>query len=105
MIITCPKCKIKFNVDESKIPSHGRKVQCSKCLYQWTAIGKPEISSSTGKIIFIILMLITSFLILFIGSVIVFGDTIPMPNFIFEWLKNTGITISEGELFGRSFKR
>lgn len=105
MIISCPKCKIKFRVTENKIPSHGRRVQCSQCSYQWKALGKAEISSSTGKIFFIFLFLIVSFLILFIGSVIIFGDKIPMPEFISTWLESIGIPITEGELFGRSYKR
>ncbi len=31
MIIECPNCHTKFNVDDSLIPQEGRKVKCSKC--------------------------------------------------------------------------
>lgn len=31
MIVTCPKCQAKFNLDESKIPPEGAWVRCGKC--------------------------------------------------------------------------
>lgn len=31
MIVTCPKCQAKFNLDETKIPPEGAWVRCSKC--------------------------------------------------------------------------
>ena len=52
MIISCPKCKVKFKINDNKIPSSGRLVQCSKCSHKWQALGKAEISSGTGKIIY-----------------------------------------------------
>ena len=35
MIINCPSCKKKFNIDESLIPSKGRNLQCGSCNYSW----------------------------------------------------------------------
>ena len=35
MIIGCPSCKKKFKIDDSLIPSNGRKVQCGSCNYSW----------------------------------------------------------------------
>lgn len=31
MIVTCPKCQAKFNLDETKLPPEGAWVRCSKC--------------------------------------------------------------------------
>lgn len=31
MIAACPKCKTRFKLDESKVPSAGVKLRCSKC--------------------------------------------------------------------------
>ena len=35
MIITCPSCKKKFNIDINLIPSEGRDLQCGSCDYTW----------------------------------------------------------------------
>ena len=35
MIITCPSCKKKFNIDINLIPSEGRDLQCGSCDYIW----------------------------------------------------------------------
>ena len=35
MIITCPSCDKKFNVDASLIPNEGRTLQCSFCKKKW----------------------------------------------------------------------
>ena len=35
MIITCPSCDKKFNVDASLIPNEGRMLQCSFCKRKW----------------------------------------------------------------------
>ena len=35
MIIDCPSCKKKFKIDDSLIPSKGRKLQCGSCNYSW----------------------------------------------------------------------
>ena len=35
MIVECPKCNKKFDLDESLIPSKGRLLQCGNCHYKW----------------------------------------------------------------------
>ena len=35
MIITCPNCKKKFNIDPSLVPSEGRNLQCGSCEHVW----------------------------------------------------------------------
>ena len=35
MIITCPSCKKKFNIDLNLIPSDGRDLQCGSCNHIW----------------------------------------------------------------------
>ena len=35
MIITCPSCNKKFNVDASLIPQKGRILQCGFCEHKW----------------------------------------------------------------------
>ena len=35
MIITCPNCNKKFNIDEKLIPKNGRLLQCSSCNHKW----------------------------------------------------------------------
>ena len=35
MIITCPNCNKKFNIDAKLIPEKGRLLQCSGCDHKW----------------------------------------------------------------------
>ena len=35
MIIECPKCNKKFQIDQNLIPSNGRKLQCGSCDHNW----------------------------------------------------------------------
>ena len=35
MIITCPNCYKKFNIDNSLIPDEGRDLQCGSCNHVW----------------------------------------------------------------------
>ena len=35
MIISCPNCNKKFNIDQKLIPETGRLLQCSSCNYKW----------------------------------------------------------------------
>ena len=35
MIITCPCCEKKYNVDENKIPKDGRVLKCGSCGQKW----------------------------------------------------------------------
>ena len=35
MIVSCPNCDKKFNIDEKLIPEKGRLLQCSNCNHKW----------------------------------------------------------------------
>ena len=35
MIITCPNCKKKFNIDRTLIPDDGRDLKCGSCDHVW----------------------------------------------------------------------
>ena len=35
MIISCPNCNKKFNIDQRLIPETGRLLQCSSCNHKW----------------------------------------------------------------------
>ena len=35
MIIDCPKCNKKFDIDQNLIPVDGRLLQCGACNYKW----------------------------------------------------------------------
>ncbi|MGN6516821.1 MAG: DUF3426 domain-containing protein [Rhizomicrobium sp.] len=35
MILTCPECATRYEVDGSKFPAEGRKVRCKKCGHVW----------------------------------------------------------------------
>ncbi len=35
MIITCPNCNKKFDIDSNLIPVNGRLLECSSCNHQW----------------------------------------------------------------------
>ena len=35
MIISCPECNKRFNIDQSLIPEDGRLLQCSNCMHKW----------------------------------------------------------------------
>ena len=35
MIISCPECSKRFNVDQNLIPKDGRLLQCSNCEHKW----------------------------------------------------------------------
>ena len=35
MIIACPNCKKKFEIDQKLIPSEGRMLQCGSCDHKW----------------------------------------------------------------------
>ena len=48
MIIECPKCQKKFELNESLIPETGRLLQCGKCGNKWHYI-KPEIANLSQK--------------------------------------------------------
>ena len=35
MIVTCPNCKKKFNIDTALIPEEGRDLKCGSCNHVW----------------------------------------------------------------------
>ncbi len=35
MVIGCPDCNKKFDIDENLIPANGRLLQCGSCNYKW----------------------------------------------------------------------
>ena len=35
MIITCPNCKKKFQIDATLVPKEGRDLQCGSCKHVW----------------------------------------------------------------------
>ena len=40
MIISCPECSSRFNIDQNLIPKDGRLLQCSNCMHKWHFIKK-----------------------------------------------------------------
>ncbi len=40
MIISCPECSSRFNIDKNLIPNDGRLLQCSNCMHKWHFIIK-----------------------------------------------------------------
>jgi predicted Zn finger-like uncharacterized protein len=42
MIVTCASCLTKFNLDNSRIPSKGTKVRCSRCQHVFYVVPPPE---------------------------------------------------------------
>jgi hypothetical protein len=61
--------------------------------------------SQSGLWVFWIITFIITFSILYIGLIIVFGDQIPIPQNLHDFLKDIGIPVDGGALFGRSFER
>ena len=35
MIITCPSCRKKFELDDNLLPENGRTLQCGSCNHKW----------------------------------------------------------------------
>jgi len=55
MIITCPNCETRFNVDRAALVPNGRSVRCGQCRHQWTqrppdAIKPPAIADDDDYI-------------------------------------------------------
>ena len=105
MIITCNKCKTKFRVLDRLIPPEGKMVKCSCCNTIWKQHNKYEMPSQSGLWVFWIITFSITFSILYIGLIIVFGDQIPIPQNLHDFLKDIGIPVDGGALFGRSFER
>jgi predicted Zn finger-like uncharacterized protein len=42
MILTCPQCATRYQVDGAKFPAAGRNVRCAKCGHVWHQLGPVE---------------------------------------------------------------
>jgi len=54
MIIECPECNKKFDIDQNLIPSNGRFLQCGSCNHKWffkLNITEEEINIKPEKIL------------------------------------------------------
>src|ERR1700761_4872862 len=40
MILTCPECATRYEIDSAKFPAAGRKVRCKKCAHVWFQPGE-----------------------------------------------------------------
>ena len=40
MILTCPECATRYDIDSAKFPAAGRKVRCKKCSHVWFQPGE-----------------------------------------------------------------
>ena len=49
MIISCPSCKKKFEVDGSLIPNEGKMLQCGACNHKW--FFKKEVRKEVKKVL------------------------------------------------------
>ena len=49
MIITCPNCEKKFEVDANQIPENGRMLKCGSCDQTWFFNTKQQISSQKSQ--------------------------------------------------------
>jgi predicted Zn finger-like uncharacterized protein len=48
MILTCPRCATRYQVDAGKFPPAGRNVRCAKCGHVWHQFGPaPEFDAET----------------------------------------------------------
>ena len=45
MIITCPNCNKKFQIDATLVPDEGRDLQCGSCKHVWFYKAENENSS------------------------------------------------------------
>ena len=52
MIITCPSCQKKFELDDNLLPENGRTLQCGSCNYKWFFKKKDEIKVFEKKLEF-----------------------------------------------------
>lgn len=50
MILTCPKCKTVYRLDDSLIPEEGRKVHCFNCGNLWVAYKPIEKEAATPAV-------------------------------------------------------
>jgi len=65
MIIECPACSKKFNIDEKLIPDEGRLLKCGNCDHTWFFKKEENIKSKPLIIFGFVLSLTSIFLLLF----------------------------------------
>lgn len=41
MILVCPSCATRFNLDESRLGGQARRVRCSRCKHEWVQAPEP----------------------------------------------------------------
>ena len=51
MIIECPNCNKKFNIDENLIPQNGRTLKCGSCSHIWHHKVSVNIDNNNNKIL------------------------------------------------------
>ena len=49
MIIECPACSKKFNIDEKLIPDEGRLLKCGNCDHTWFYKKEDNLKLETGE--------------------------------------------------------
>ena len=52
MIITCPSCQKKFELDDNLLPENGRTLQCGSCNYKWFFKKKDEIKVFEKELVY-----------------------------------------------------
>ena len=50
MIIECPNCNKKFNIDENLIPQNGRTLKCGSCSHIWHHKVSLNIDNNNNKV-------------------------------------------------------
>lgn len=48
MLVTCPECGAKYEIEDSLIPPSGRKVQCSACDHVWNEVPRAAEAGARG---------------------------------------------------------
>ena len=51
MILTCPQCATRYQVDGAKFPAAGRNVRCAKCSHVWHQLGPVEEPDPDAEIV------------------------------------------------------
>jgi predicted Zn finger-like uncharacterized protein len=47
MIITCPNCATRYQIDGAAFPEEGRRVKCAQCAHRWHAVAEPDLPQLT----------------------------------------------------------
>lgn len=49
MILVCPSCATRFNLDESRLGGLARRVRCSRCKYEWVQAPEAAVSAPAAE--------------------------------------------------------